>query len=135
MVLIDTSAWIFALKKSFHPFVKKRIEKILMESDVAINGMIELELLGGVKTEKEYERLKSRLDALYYIETDHSLWDYASKLAIQLKRKGVNVPYADILIAASAMQGKAILVHADAHFDVISKNSELKVESLLARLL
>lgn len=108
---------------------------MLMESDVAINGMIELALLGGVKTDKEYERLKSRLDALYYIETDRSLWDYASKLAIQLKRKGVNVPYDDILIAASAMQEKAILVHADAHFDAISKNSELKVESLLAHLL
>ena len=134
MMLIDTSAWIFALKKSFHSFVKERIEKILMESDVAINGMIELELLGGVKTEKEYERLKSRLDALYYIETDRSLWDYASKLAIDLKRKGVHVPYADILIAASAMQEKAILVHTDAHFDAISKYSELKVESLLAHL-
>ena len=123
MVLIDTSAWIFALKKNFHPLVKGKIEKILMESDVAINGMIELELLGGVKTEKEYERLKSRLDALYYIETNRSLWDYASKLAMQLKRKGVNVPYADILIAASAMQEKAILFHAYAHFYVISKNS------------
>ena len=134
MMLIDTSAWIFALKKSFHSFVKERIEKIFMESDVAINGMIELELLGGVKTEKEYERLKSRLDALYYIETDRSLWDYASKLAIHLKRKGVHVPYADILIAASAMQEKAILVHTDAHFDAISKYSELKVESLLAHL-
>ncbi len=134
MVLIDTSAWIFALKKSFHPLVKERIEKILMESDVAINGMIELELLAGVKTEKEFERLKSRLDALYYIETDRSLWDYASKLAVQLKRKGVNVPYADILIAASAMQEKAILVHTDSHFDVVAKYSELKVESLLVHL-
>jgi predicted nucleic acid-binding protein len=92
------------------------------------------ELLGGVKTEKEYERLKSRLDALYYIETNRSLWDYASKLAIHLKRKCVHVPYADILIAASAMQEKAILVHTDAHFDAISKYSELKVESLLAHL-
>jgi hypothetical protein len=134
MVLIDTSAWIFALKKNFHPFVKERIEKILMESDVAINGMIELELLGGVKTEKEFERLKSRLDALYYIETDRSLWDYASQLAFRLKRKGVHVPYADILIAASVMQEKAILVHADAHFDVVAKYSELKVESLLTHL-
>jgi len=134
MVLIDTSAWIFALKKSFHPFVKERIEKILMESDAAINGMIELELLGGVKTEKEFERLKNRLDALYYIETDRSLWNDASQLAFRLKRKGVHIPYADILIAASAMQEKAILVHADAHFDVVAKHSELKVESLLAHL-
>lgn len=134
MVLIDTSAWIFALKKDPHHLVKERIEKILMESEVAINGMIALELLGGVKTGKEFERLKSRLNALKYIETDHSLWDYASQLACQLKRKGVHVPYADILIAASALQEKAVLVHADAHFDVVAKHSELRVESFLGDL-
>ncbi len=33
MVLIDTSAWMFALKKNCHPLVKKRIEEILMESE------------------------------------------------------------------------------------------------------
>jgi predicted nucleic acid-binding protein len=47
---------------------------------------------------------------------------------------GVHVPCADILIAASAIKGKAILVRADSHFDVVAKYSELKVESLLAHL-
>jgi hypothetical protein len=42
--LIDTSAWIFALRRNFHPFIKERIFKILSESDVATNGIIELEL-------------------------------------------------------------------------------------------
>ena len=134
MVLIDTSVWIFALKKNFHPFVKDKIEKILIESDVAITGIIELELLGGAKIEKEYDRLKSRLDALYYIETTKSLWDTASRLAFDLKIKGVNVPYTDILIAASAIKEKAVLLHADSHFDTIAKHSELKVESLVSHL-
>ncbi len=134
MVLIDTSVWIFALKKNFHPFVKDKIEKILVESNVAITGIIELELLGGAKTEKEYDRLKSRLDALYYIETTKSLWDSASRLAFDLKIKGVNVPYTDILIAASAIKEKAVLLHADSHFDTIAKHSELKVESLVPHL-
>ena len=70
MVLIDTSAWLFALKKDFHPAIKGRIEELLLESDVAINGMIELELLGGARSEKEYNRLKGRLEALYYKRTD-----------------------------------------------------------------
>ncbi len=134
MVLIDTSAWIFALKKNFHPFIKERIEKILTESDVAINGIIELELLGGTRTEKEYDRLKSRLDALYCIDTTKSLWDEASKLAFDLKRKGTNVPYTDILIAASAIQERAVLLHADSHFDTIAKHSDLKIESLITYL-
>lgn len=134
MVLIDTSAWVFALKKNFHPLIKERIGKILSESDVAINGIIELELLGGAKTEQEYKRLKSRLDALYYIEADKSLWDSSSKLAFDLKRKGVSVPYTDIFIAASAIQEKAVLLHADSHFDNISRHSDLKAESLVSYL-
>ena len=51
-----------------------------------------------------------------------------------LKIKGVNVPYTDILIAASAIKEKAVLLHADSHFDTIAKHSELKVESLVSHL-
>ncbi len=130
MFLIDTSVWIFALKRNFHPFIKDRIDRILSENDIAINGIIELELLGGAKTEQEYNRLKSRLDALYYIDAAKSLWDRSSRLAFDLKRNGVNIPYTDIFIAASAIQENAILLHADTHFNTIAKYSSLKVESL-----
>jgi predicted nucleic acid-binding protein len=132
MILIDTSAWLFALKKEFHPVIKQKIEKLLVESDVAICGMIVLELLGGTKSEKEYLRLKSRLDALYYIESDKGLWDFASKLSFDLKRQGISIPYTDIVIAASAMKERAILVHADSHFDSISDHTDLRVESFVS---
>lgn len=134
MFLIDTSAWIFALKKNFNPFIKERIDTILSESNVAINGIIELELLGGVNTEKEYARLKNRLDVLHYIEATKSLWDSSSRLAFDLKRSGINVPYTDIFIAASAIQEKAILLHADSHFDSIAEHSPLKGESLVSHV-
>jgi predicted nucleic acid-binding protein len=132
MVLIDTSAWLFALKKNFHPLIKEKIEFILTESDVAINGIIELELLGGAKTAAEYARLKSRLDALYYIEASRPLWEASARLAFDLKRQGVSVPYTDIFIAASALKEKAIVLHADSHFDAIAKHTALKVESLVS---
>jgi len=134
MILIDTSAWLFALRKDFHPIVKERIEQLLVESDVAICGMIALELLGGTRSEKEYLRLKSRLDALYYVEADKVLWDLSSKLAFDLKRKGISIPYADIVIAASALRERAILVHADSHFDSISNYTDLRVESFVSLL-
>jgi len=132
MILIDTSAWLFALKKDFHPIIKERIGQLLVESDVVICGMIALELLGGTRSEKEYLRLKSRLDALYYIESDKVLWDLSSKLSFDLKRQGISIPYADIVIAASALKEKAILVHADFHFDTLSDHTELRVESFVS---
>jgi hypothetical protein len=132
MILVDTSAWLFALKKDFHPVIKERIEQLLVESEIAICGMIALELLGGTRSEKEYFRLKSRLDALHYIDTDKALWDLSSKLAFDLKRKGMSIPYSDIVIAASALKEKAILVHADSHFDSIADHTNLKVESIVS---
>ena len=134
MILIDTSAWLFALKKDFHPVIKERIEQLLVESDVAICGMIALELLGGARSEKEYLRLKSRLDGLYYIESDKVIWDLSSKLSFDLKRKGISIPYADIVIAASALKERAVLVHADSHFDSIADHTDLKVESFVSLL-
>ena len=130
MILIDTSVWLFALRRDFHPLIKERVEKLLVNDRVAINGMIQLELLGGAKSEKEYDRLFQRLDSLYHIEADRSLWNRASKLAFELKQKGITVPYADIFIAASALKENALLVHAGSHFDLIAEHSDLKVESL-----
>ena len=129
--LIDTSAWILALRKNFAPALKERIDKVLRDNDVFTTGLIVLELLGGVKTELEYKRLKSRLDALDSIATDVALWQNAGELAFQLRRKGVTVPNTDILIAACAIHANATLIHVDRHFDSIAKYSSLKVEGFV----
>jgi len=132
MVLVDTSAWIFALKKNPFLPLKNRIDLLLREDLVVSFGMIKLELLGGTKTKKEFNRLKSRLEAFYEISTDAILWGVASQLAFKLHRKSLTIPYTDILIACAALESKAVLLHADAHFDLLAKHTELKVESFLS---
>ena len=129
LFLVDTSAWLLALRKNFLPKVKDRIDHLLKEDVVITTGIVKLEILGGTKTEREFQRLKTRLDALDAVETDVGLWDRAYGLAFKLRRKGVTLPYTDILIAACALNARAIILHADAHFDLISKHIELKVES------
>lgn len=132
MVLVDTSAWIFALKKNPFLPLKNRIDLLLREDLVVSFGMIRLELLGGTKTKKEFNRLKSRLEAFYEISTDAISWGVASQLAFKLHRKGLTISYTDILIACAALESKAVLLHADAHFDLLAKHTELKVESFLS---
>jgi len=61
---------------------------------------------------------------LLYIETNKLLWDHFSKLAFDSRQKGMSIPYADIVIAASALKEGAILARADSHFDSISNPSE-----------
>ena len=131
LFLVDTSAWILALRKDFLPPVKDRIGYLLKENTIVTSGMIKLELLGGTKAEIEFQRLKTRLDALETIETNTSLWERAFALSFNLRRKGVTVPYTEILIAASALTVDAIVVHADNHFDLMKPHCSLKVESFV----
>ena len=129
--LVDTSAWILALRKDFSPEVKERIDHLLKENCIITTGMVKLEILGGTKTETEFQRLKRRLDALDSVELDTPLWEKSCDLAFKLRRKGVTVPYTDILIAACALKTESTVVHADAHFDLMAGHIDLKVESFV----
>ena len=131
LFLVDTSACILALRKDFLPDVKDRVEYLLKENAIITTGMIKLELLGGTKREKEFQLLKMRLDALDMVETNTTLWENSYGLAFKLRRKGITVPYTDILIASSALMADATVVHADSHFDLISSHVTLQVESFV----
>jgi predicted nucleic acid-binding protein len=127
--LVDTSAWLFALRKDFLPKIKDRLDFLLKENLVLTTGIIRLELLVGTKTETEYDRLKNRLSTLESIETDDSLWEMACDLGFKLRRKGVTIPHTDILIATCALSAGFIILHADSHFDIIAEHSNLNAES------
>ncbi len=128
-VLIDTSAWIFALRKEYVPEIKDRVDQLLKENLVVITGIIKLEILTGTKSKSEYQRLKKRLTALDNIGTNENIWDTAFELAFNLRRKGLTIPHTDILIAACALYEDCILIHADNHFDLIAQHVGLQTES------
>ncbi len=131
-VLIDTSVWLFALRKDFIPDIRSRVDDLLRNNLVFTTGIINLELLSGAKTESEFQRLKDRLMALDDIITDNIIWDKAGTLAFNLRRKGITVPHTDILIAACSMSEGCVLLHADNHFDIIARHTDLVVESYVS---
>jgi len=129
--LIDTSAWLLALRKDFIPEVKELIDRLLRDGVVITTGIIKLEIIGGAGTQDEFQRLKSRFNALDDIRTDDSIWQKACELGFELRRKGITVPHTDILIAACALQSESVIVHADTHFDLMARHAGIKVESLV----
>jgi predicted nucleic acid-binding protein len=132
LVLIDTSAWILALRKAPSPVVKDEVEQLLVENRVAISPMIRLELLGGTKSLSEFNRLKSRLDALHQIPANEANWELATQLSFKLRQKGRVIPYTDILIGATAIITGCLLLHADRHFDLMAEDTNLNVRSLIS---
>jgi len=134
LFIVDTSAWIFALRKNPLPQLKDRIDQLLMLDIVKTFGMIRLEILGGAKTEIEFDRLKNRIGALEEISCDNELWESAGRLSFNLRRKGLTIPSTDILIASAALKSKSTILHADSHFDIIASESDLKVESYISQV-
>ena len=131
-VLVDTSAWILALKNSPVARARSVIDDLLAGGKIAIIPVIRLELLGGTKSTAEFQRLDSRLGALHQLPLAQAEWDESASLAFKLRRTGMTVPYIDIIIAAAAILHGLLLIHADRHFELIAGEVTLKTENLLA---
>jgi predicted nucleic acid-binding protein len=127
LVLVDTSAWIcFFARKNFSD-IKKSVTTLLQDDLIAITGPILLELIQGVRSEKERKETESRLQALHWLSIDDAHWDQAAQLAFRLRRQGVTVSAIDAIIAVVAMDHSCALLHYDTDFNMIAEHSELEI--------
>jgi len=130
LFLIDTSAWILGLKRNSSNQIKNILTEILDKDQSATTGIIILELLQGTRTKKEYIEILSDLFALYYFEVNKKIWERASQLGFDLRRKGKTIPSTDLLIASVALRYDLTLLHSDNHFEQIQKYTDLKTKNL-----
>jgi hypothetical protein len=130
LYLVDTSIWLEVLPPGRGtPELRERMDLLLAGDVVATTGMVRLELLGGTRTRGEYRRLAELLRALHTLAVTEHMWDTACRVGFELRRRGITVPFTDLLIAAVAMEVDAVLVHGDSHFDSIAQHEPLAVES------
>jgi len=132
--LVDSSVWVSVLRPRPVEPLRQRVDELLQQDAVATTGMIRLELLSGARTLGEFERLAFVTQMVHQFPASESVWLRAAELAFGLRRQGVTLPNADILIAAVAIENNATLVHADAHFERIAQHSELTTESYVEYL-
>jgi hypothetical protein len=132
--LIDSSVWISVLRRRPVETLRQRVDELLQQDAVATAGMIRLEVLSGAKTREEFKKLAFVMQMVHQLPTSDDVWFRAAELAFNLRREGVTLPNADILIAAVAIENGATLVHADAHFERIAQHSELTTESYVEYL-
>lgn len=123
MTLIDTSAWVEALRRDGDESVRSRVEALLKTGHAILCDIVILELWNGARGEYERSKLRQITETLDRVPTTDAVWTTANNLATACRTQGITVPATDLLIAATARVHGLELLEADGHFRMIPEES------------
>ncbi len=119
--LVDTSAWIEALRTNGDPAVRARISSLTADDAVVLCDQVRLELWNGARTPADQRLLRNLEQQLDIVPTSPEVWMLACDYARAARGQGLTLPAADLLIAACATHHGLGLIHQDAHFDHLAR--------------
>lgn len=107
--LVDTSVWSFALRRKpadlseAETALVTELSELAQEGRVRIIGPVRQELLSGIKTDAQYEKLRVALQVFPDEPLQTLDYESAAKASNDCRTKGVVVSPVDILICAAAL--------------------------------
>ncbi len=123
--LIDTTIWVKFLR-GMDESLRDRISTLVLKNCAYTSEIIIMEILRGAKSGKEYTMLRNDFLSLAQLSTNKEVWELSWRSAYKLRKKGINIPMADIIIASTAAHYNCTLIHSDRHFDLAEKHLNLK---------
>lgn len=134
-VLVDTSIWSLALRRkprdlntSEKPAVAE-LTGLIQEGRARIIGLVRQELLSGIKTSGQYDKLRSILRSFPDEAINTSDYEAAAKVSNDCRAKGVAVTVSDMLICAIALAREWSIFTTDPDFRNYAKVLPLKLHS------
>ena len=130
MVLVDTSVLIDYLGTVENSGT--RAFQSILDSGIAygITSFTYMEILQGVRTEREFEQVKRYLDTqkFYGFRDEKASFAEAARIYFLCRKRGITISSTiDCLIARAAIENDIFLLHNDKDFDSIAKVVKLKI--------
>jgi predicted nucleic acid-binding protein len=129
MVLVDTSVLIDYFRGRESEAANKFQQLLDRNIPFGINSLIYLEILQGVRTEKDFAEVRDYLDTQRFFSLLDEKESYAAAALIYFKcrKKGITInSTVDCLIAQTAIENNLFLLHHDADFVKMRKVVDLK---------
>ena len=121
-VLADTTAMIAARRGRPAP---STLFRELAEDELWICDVVRLELLRGASNPRDMAALRAELDEVASAPIDEDVWQRAEEVYARLARlrggRHRGVQPTDVLVAAAAEAQDLVVLHDDAHFDLIAE--------------
>jgi predicted nucleic acid-binding protein len=121
-VMVDTSVWSLALRRkteslnASEKFIVADLSELVREGRARLIGLVRQELLSGIKTMEQYEKLRLHLRSFPDEPIDASDYEEAAKAGNRCRGKGIVVSIVDILICAVAIKRKWAIFTTDPDF-------------------
>jgi len=120
-ILVDSSVWVEVSRKTGDESLKAELAALLQAGRTAMTWPVWMELYQGARGQREEDNLKGWREVSHWLEFDDDCWAEAAKTARACLRAGLNVPFGDVLVFASAIRHGVELLERDRHFGMIAK--------------
>jgi predicted nucleic acid-binding protein len=127
VILIDTSAWIEFLRDTGSTACG-RVDQLL-GADIATCDAVRMEVLAGARDEHHLRDLRRLLARATVLPTVPGHYEHAAALYRTCRRNGETVrKLIGCLIAAVAIRADVPVLHADADFTTLARNTTLRAD-------
>ncbi|MFL5897541.1 MAG: PIN domain nuclease [Solirubrobacterales bacterium] len=118
--LADKSA---LTRRETRPEVRELLEPLLVAGEIAICGIVDLELLYSARDRATYRSLVEALRGMPRVSLDEAVFDRALGVQALLAERSQHraVPLPDLLVAACAEHAGLVVLHYDVDFDRIAE--------------
>jgi predicted nucleic acid-binding protein len=126
-ILIDTSVWSLALRRrpgglnAAEQSVVDELVDLTREGRARIIGLIRQELLSGIKTAPQYEKLRVALRAFPDVPIATSDYEAAAKVSNDCRSRGIAASVVDALICQIALARQWSIFTTDPDFKAYAK--------------
>src|SRR4030042_4394187 len=117
-VLVDTSVWSLALRRSNdieNKYVEE-LEELIKEVRAQLVGQVRQELLSGIKSEKQYKILKNHLRAFKDLSIETEDYELAADYFNKARKKGIQGSNTDFLLCAISIRHRMPIFTTDKDF-------------------
>ena len=134
-VLIDTSVWSLALRRKNESlstnerFLVAELSELIREGRARMIGLVRQELLSGIKSTEQYEKLRLHLRSFPDEVVDTSDYEEAAKAGNRCRAKGVVISIVDILLCAVVNKRLWTIFTTDPDFSNYAKVLPLRIHA------
>jgi hypothetical protein len=132
-VLVDTSVWSLALRRKRQKLsaaersVVEELADLTREGRVRTLGLIRQEMLSGIKTAPQYEKLRVALRAFPDEAIETADYEAAAKVSNECRSRGIAAPVVDALICQIALVRQWSIFTTDPDFRAYAKVLPIKL--------